>query len=136
MNKRDVKQLYYLSREVAMWQEKLNELRESVKVSAPAADSGGIRSAGVSDKVGNLAVDIADTERIIAGKYAEIQLRRNEVLRWISSLEDSTARQVVMYRCVDLMSWADVAAKVGGGNSEDSVRMIFNRLFTKEGEEK
>lgn len=135
MNKRDVKQLYYLSREVAMWQDKLNELRETLKVSAPATDSGGGRPGGTSDKVGNLAADIVDTERIVLGKLSEIQLRRNEVLRWISSLEDSTARQIVMYRCVDLMSWRDIAMKLGGGNTEDSVRMIFNRLFEKGGGE-
>lgn len=131
MNKKDVKQLYYLSREVAMWTEKLEELRETQKVSAPATDSGGVRPGGVSDKVGNLAVDIADTERIILGKLSEIQLRRNEVLRWISTLEDSTARQIVMFRCVDLLTWDEVAQRIGGGNTEDSVRMAFNRLFEK-----
>lgn len=130
MNKREVKQLYYLTKELAMWQEKLLELKNSIKVSAPATDSDGIRASGTnSDKVGNLAVDIADTEKIIEGKIAEIQYRKCEILKWINTLDDSYARLIVQYRCVDLMSWRDIAMKIGGGNTEDSVRMTFNRLF-------
>lgn len=130
MTRKEVSQLYYLTKELAMWQEKYKELENSIRVSAPATDSDGIRASGTnSDKVGNLAVDIADTKKIIEGKIAEIQIRKCEILKWINTLEDSYTRQIVQYRCVDLMTWERVAIKVGGGNTADSVRMAFNRLF-------
>ena len=34
-------------------------------------------------------------------------------------------------RIVDNLSWNKVADRIGGGNTEDSVRMSFNRFMEK-----
>ena len=47
--------------------------------------------------------------------------------RIISSISDPLVRQIVVLRVVDGRSWRDIAQIVGGDNSEDSVRMMFNR---------
>lgn len=50
-----------------------------------------------------------------------------EVEEFISSISDPLVRQIVVLRVVDGRSWRDIAQIVGGDNSEDSVRMMFNR---------
>jgi len=38
-------------------------------------------------------------------------------------------RRIVTMRVVDSLSWNKVADKMGGYNTEDSVRMAFNRFM-------
>lgn len=59
----------------------------------------------------------------------EILRQTTEIERFIAHLPDSHIRRVVTLRVVDGLSWCEVATKMGGGNTEDSVRMMFNRCF-------
>lgn len=51
----------------------------------------------------------------------------NEIEAFINSIQDSHTRRIVRLRVVDCLSWNEVADEIGGGNTEDSVRMAFNR---------
>ena len=64
-------------------------------------------------------------------KSLELEILRqlSDVEEFISSLSDSHIRRIVTLRVVKNMSWGEVAANIGGGNTEDSVRMMFNRIF-------
>ena len=53
----------------------------------------------------------------------------NEVEEFIASISDSHIRRIVNLRVVDNLSWNKVADRIGGGNTEDSVRMAFNRFI-------
>ena len=52
----------------------------------------------------------------------------NEVEEFIASISDSHIRRIVNLRVVDGLSWGEVARRIGG-NTEDSVRMAFNRFI-------
>lgn len=52
----------------------------------------------------------------------------NEVEEFIASINDSHIRRIINLRIVDGLSWNEVADKIGG-NTEDSVRMAFNRFM-------
>lgn len=54
----------------------------------------------------------------------------NEVESFISSIKDSHIRRIVSLRVVDGLSWNKVALKMGGGNTEDSVRKAFDRFIS------
>lgn len=54
----------------------------------------------------------------------------NEVESFISSINDSHIRRIVSLRVVDGLSWNKVALKMGGGNTEDSVRKAFDRFVS------
>lgn len=54
----------------------------------------------------------------------------NEVESFISSINDSHIRRIVSLRVVDGLSWNKVALKMGGGNTEDSVRKAFDRFIS------
>lgn len=67
---------------------------------------------------------------------SEIEQSLNEVLEYINSIEDSRDRRIVTMRVIDRMSWRQIAMQIGGGNTEDGVRMAFNRLLDKENRKK
>lgn len=54
----------------------------------------------------------------------------NDVETFISSIKDSHIRRIVNLRVVEGLSWQKVADKIGG-NTEDSVRMAFERYIKK-----
>ena len=50
-----------------------------------------------------------------------------EIEEFINSLTDPLIRQIVLLRVADGRTWRDIAQIIGGDNSEDSIRMMFNR---------
>lgn len=52
----------------------------------------------------------------------------NEIEQFITTIEDSHIRRIVRLRFVDNLSWNQVAMRIGG-NTEDSVRMAFERFM-------
>lgn len=56
----------------------------------------------------------------------------NEVAEFIHSIKDSRMRRIINLRFLQNLSWGKVAEKIGGGNTEDSVRMAFNRFMEKQ----
>jgi hypothetical protein len=52
-------------------------------------------------------------------------------LGYISTIKDTLTRQIFFERCIKGKSWAAVAVAVGGGNTADGVRKIFDRQVEK-----
>jgi hypothetical protein len=132
LTKTELKQIYYLNKELRMWQEELQRLQDRIEQGAKQID-GMPRGSGVGDPVGNIATELANCKMMISCKEFEIQIQRNRFIKYIDSLEDSLMRQIIFYRCVSCMGWAQVAASIGGKATAASVRMAFNRHFTEGG---
>ena len=65
----------------------------------------------------------------IEDKYTELLELQNEVEEYIESISDSRMRRIIRMRFLDKLTWNQVADNIGGGNTEDSVRMAFNRFI-------
>lgn len=74
----------------------------------------------------------ADIKALIEEYRNRIELKRREVYQYISELDDALVEMIILYRCINLCTWDQVAANIGGGNTADSVRMVFNRHFEKQ----
>jgi hypothetical protein len=83
------------------------------------------RSGRISDITGNTAANVADVKRIINEIIAEIQATRKEIITYIKNLDDSLLRQIVFYRCVQLLKWHDVNAKIGLDRTDNTIKEIF-----------
>ena len=129
MTKSDLEQIYYLNRELKMWETELERVRCKSLVGSPLPSNS--HGSGVSDKVADRAERIIELENRIIAKRDEIQRLRDEAVEYIYSIPDSLTRQIIYYRCVSLMSWRRVAYEVGGNNTPDGVRMIYNRIMDK-----
>ena len=57
--------------------------------------------------------------------------KTNEVEQFLTTITDSRMRRIINLRFIDGLSWNSVADKIGGGNTEDSIRMAFNRFMEK-----
>ncbi len=129
MTRDDLEQIYYLNRELKIWEREFERLRGQSLVRSPVPNA--VRGSGVADKVGDRAERVIALEEKIATKRAELQTVRNTALEFIFAIPDSLTRQIIYYRCVECMSWRRVAAQVGGDNTKDSVRMTYKRFLEK-----
>lgn len=67
---------------------------------------------------------IEEQEQLLSGKVADIE-------KFLAGIDDIHIRRIVNLRCIDNMSWAQVAATIGGGNTESAVKMAFYRYLDK-----
>ena len=122
--------VYYLDKEIAEWKEEIERIRASVLPK-------GVRFGTVSgsgkyqDMVAEAASMIADTEKKIKKKLLELEMARSEIIHYIMDIDDCQTRLIFKLRCLDHMTWNEVADKVGGMNSEYSVKKRFYRYLEK-----
>ncbi len=127
MTKEELMQVYYMDKEIATWKEELEKLRRHTQPSAVRL-TGFCRARGsLADKTADIAVEMAETERKIREKLLELEREKIKVMNYILGIEDPQTRLIFKLRCLNLLSWNAVADKVGGMNSEDSVKKRFYR---------
>jgi hypothetical protein len=52
-----------------------------------------------------------------------------EINEYIESIDDSLLRQIISLRHINGLTWGQVAASIGGGNTAESVRKIHDRYL-------
>ena len=55
----------------------------------------------------------------------------NQVEEFIAGVEDSRIRRIITLRFIENLSWNKVADRIGGGNTEDSVKKMFYLFMEK-----
>lgn len=136
MTLKELSQLYYLSREIAADQRRLNELtRMTDSPSSPPLSDMPRAPHSVESKVERLAAEIVDLQAIIAARQIQCIHERARLERWISDIPDSLMREIFKCRFSECMSWLEVAYHVGGNNTEGSVKMACYRYLRECGEE-
>lgn len=65
----------------------------------------------------------------LASLEMELLETLNEVEKFIVSVEDSRMRRIITLRFIDNLSWNKVADRIGGNNTEDSVKKAFYRFM-------
>lgn len=128
MTKKELSQLYYLNREIEEQQRRLQELEESA-TSCTAHITGMPHGSGVADKIGKYAAEIADMRGLLDLNLKKCFYELNRLNRYISSVEDSQMRMILSLRYINGLSWQQIAWSIGGGNTENGVRMIHNRFL-------
>lgn len=65
---------------------------------------------------------LVDRESMVKGQILEIE-------KFISSISDGFLRRIFKYRVIERLSWGKVAEKIGGENTEDSVKKAYQRYI-------
>ena len=129
MTLRELSQLYWLTREIENEKERLRRLESrAYAVGAAPADSMP-RAPGVSRKTERYAVAIASIRASIEENIKRCEVERAKLLEYISGVEDSLTREIFRLRFVEGLSWAEVAARVGGGNTVEGIRKRVYRYL-------
>ena len=130
VSKKELSQLYYLSREIEQDRKRLEELEAAAQRSTPQI-TGMPRAAGFGDKVGKYAAEIADLRGMIEQKVQRCWHELKRLNRYIASVEDSQMRQILTLRYINHMTWQQVASAMGNYNTADNLRMQHNKFLGK-----
>lgn len=128
---KELSQLYYLNREIEMDKRRLESLKMKSQSPSSARLDGMPHSTSIESRVERYAAEIADLEAIIAAKCEQYIHERNRLERYISDIDDSLTRQIFTFRFVNGLSWTQVAAHIGGSNTEKSVSKACYRYLEK-----
>ena len=127
LTKDELKQIYYINKEIQMWQRELEKIRSQGLVKSPTISD--MPKGGQKFDISDYVSAIADYEAVIRGLLAKVQIQRKKILEYIEGVDDSLMKQIIFYRCVSCMTWQEVANAVGGNNTENSVKKAYSRFF-------
>lgn len=65
----------------------------------------------------------------LASLELELMEILNQVDEFITSVDDSRMRRIITLRFIENLSWNKVADRIGGNNTEDSVKKAFYRFM-------
>ena len=92
----------------------------------------GIPTKEYSDKKTELYIKkrlLAERKEMLSLLELDSMRQINQVEKFIKAIKDSHIRRIVSLRVVNGMSWNEVADSMGGGNTEGSVKMAFQRFM-------
>lgn len=130
MTLQELSQYFKLRERLARDEEMLESLRAAACPGAQVL-TGMPHASGVKDKVGDLAVEIADMEERIRFLKAEIKREENKVTAFIASIENDQTRLIFRLRFVRCLTWGEVAAVIGGRNTEEGVKSTCYRYLSQ-----
>ena len=132
MTRKELERVYYLNRELKIWERRYNELLADMSQDTIAPDGMPYSKTNkVSSPTESKAIQIADHAELIRGQLAKIRIAIREVEAFIVNIEDPFIRQIVELRCVHCMSWDDVAERIGKSATPESVRKAYGRFIEK-----
>lgn len=82
---------------------------------------------GVSDKVGDLAIEIGDLQNRIDHLKSRCAEEKKKLEKYISTIRDDQTRMIFRLRFIHCMTWFQVAETIGGQNTVNSVKATCYR---------
>ncbi|MBS5725755.1 MAG: hypothetical protein KHW59_08280 [Clostridiales bacterium] len=122
-------QLNSLKKEIRDLERRLYDI-ETIATGTTQTITGMTFAGGISDKT-SLAAEIADLRAFLQEKIVEALLEFHQLMDYISSVQDSHIRRILIYRFVDGNSWTKVAMRMGGGNTENNVKKACYRYLRR-----
>ncbi len=131
MTLQELSKYYDLRQALARDEGILESLRAAAEPGAQVI-TGMPHAPGVSDRVGDLAIEIADMEAKIAYLRGEAETAGAQVEAFIATITDDQTRMVFRLRFLRCLMWKEVASILGGGNTEEGVKKICYRYLGAE----
>lgn len=120
-----------LRNKLATAQEMLETMRDRALPGAQVL-TGMPHGSGVRDKVGDLAVEIADMTDRVAEIESVVQHDEIDILAFLRTIEDDYIRLVFRLRFIRRCTWGEVAEIIGGQNTEEAVKSTCYRYLAAE----
>lgn len=122
MTKQDLNQHLVLRQRLGEARELLASLEAAAGPRAQQLD-GMPHAHSISDRTGDLAAGIADAKAVIDGLRDEVTRSEEAAAAWIATIDDMQTRMIFRLRYIRGLPWKEVAALIGGGNTDRSVRL-------------
>lgn len=75
--------------------------------------------------------EIEALEQQIKEHLDECMALYREILDFISSIDDPLIRLIISLKCVNGLEWEQIALHIGGKNTAESVRKVYERFMKK-----
>ena len=131
MTLKELSQLYWLEKEIELDEARLEQLRSERGVQA-ARITQLPRSPNSVSRVEESFSRIEEIEQIIREKRIRCIEERLRLEMYIQGIPDSLTRQIFTLRFVDFLSWTEVAARIGGGNTTAAVKKRVYRYLAED----
>lgn len=130
MTKKELSQLYWLNREIEEEKRKLHEL-EAAASGCTASITGLPHVMGAHDKIGDLAILIAEQRDLIDLKARQSVIEYNRLNHYIAGVEDAQMRMILSLRYVNGLSWQQVAFHMGQEGDGSTQRKQHDAFLRK-----
>ena len=124
----DLRELFYLDKLIDYENEQLDNLRAKLDLHSPAI-SDMPKASGAKDKIGEVVPEIVDKTRQIEMDVRDLEERRNRLQEFIRVLPNIRIRLIMSLRFIDRLPWTMVAEKIGGMETEDTVKKACYRYL-------
>lgn len=142
MTLKELNNLQHLNDEIRDLEQSIAEIRTRAEHITPAVhtfknDKGEIcvlPNSGVGGTGDRRADDICaliEEEQKLCEMKTKRHTKRIELLHYIDTISDSQLRRIFMYRFYDGLTWIAVANRIGGGNTDGSVKKQVYRFLHK-----
>ncbi len=130
MTVRELSKLYYIQKLIERDKQRLADLESRLQ-------PGGMNMSGMPhspspknmmEEIVPLMIELKTKIRLEMEDYLREQRRLEE---FIKSVSDYQMRLILLLRFVDLLSWEDIAKRIGGNNTADGLRKACNRFLQK-----
>lgn len=125
MKKQDLYNFRYLKIEIARIEKRIAEVEDAAFKTV--SGGGGGRSSGVSDKVGNNAVKLADLNSQLKKYKQRKDAEECAIMAFVEGLESARLRVIIQLHFIDCKSWEKTAVEIGGRATENSCKQYFKR---------
>ena len=112
--------------------ERNKEMLRSLSAAAgPGAQvlTGMPHASGSSDKVADLVMEMEDLEQRILALEFKCDQEKKKIQTYINKIHDDQTRMIFRLRFLHCMTWGEVAAVIGGGNTEGGVKVKCYRYL-------
>ena len=130
MTREELSRLYWLKKRIEFDSHRLMELRSAAEAITPKL-SGMPRGQGDPHSAEAIKIELAEQAELVELQVRQMEIERKRIDKWISGIQDPLVYMVLYSRYVDGLSWNKIALKIGGGNTEQSVRHLARRYVEK-----
>ncbi len=132
MTNRELSQLYYIKKFIDRDREQLALISSRLEPGGSNLSNDMPHSATPKNIVDELLPQLVDLETRLKRELEEFDREQKRIEEYISTIKDDyQMRLILTYRYIDLLTWQQVATKIGGRNTEDSVKKSCYRFLRK-----
>ena len=117
MTARELKNLYYLKKEIKEQQRRLAEL-EAAATNCSSEITGLPSGKGISDKVEKYAAKIAALKTLLEQNLEKNLCELNRLEKFIQTVEDSEIRTILALRYIRCLTWQKIAYMIGESDEQ------------------
>ena len=112
MTEKELNQLHWINKEIGVLKQQLEDLKTRSYIKGQEITDMPFGS-GTSDKTADRAIAIREIEELYEIKLKELYLVRGRIERYINTIKDDEIRLIIRLRCINNMTWEDIASEVG-----------------------